>query len=264
MSSSKESMGKILTVALGICIVCSIFVSTAAVKLKPQQDLNKVLEKKINILIAAGLIKPGNKVDVDFLYKKIETNIIDIRTGSVVENFDVDSFDPRKAEKDPEKSTILTANQDMASIKSRSNYGFVYLLRDENESIQRIILPVHGKGLWSTMYGFLALDADTTTIKNFAFYEHGETPGLGGEVDNPRWKALWPGKRAYDPNWEPKIALIKGAVNPSNPNSIYQVDGLSGSTLTSRGVTNLIQFWLGESGYGPFLKKIRNAKEGEI
>ncbi len=131
----------------------------------------------------------------------------------------------------------------------------VYIVVEEGKT-SKFILPIYGRGLWSTMYGFMALDRDLKTIRGFTFYEHGETPGLGGEVDNPRWKATWEGKRAFDDEWNLKIQVIKGRVDSSSSEAIYQVDGLSGSTITTRGVNNLVRFWLGEDGYGPFLKKL--------
>ena len=122
----------------------------------------------------------------------------------------------------------------------------------EGEEIRMLILPIEGKGLWSTMYGFIALAPDTTTIKGLTFYEHGETPGLGGEVDNPSWKALWKGRQAYDGEWNPEIEVIKGAAGPPEEDP-FRVDGLSGATLTCRGVSSTVQFWLSDDGFKPFL-----------
>lgn len=136
----------------------------------------------------------------------------------------------------------------------------MYLVEKEGQ-LDSIILPVHGYGLWSTLYGFLALEGDLNTVVGLGFYSHAETPGLGGEVDNPQWKALWPGKKIYEEgSWSPEIRLIKGNVDPTSSSAPYQIDGLSGATLTSNGVTHLVQFWMGENGYAPFLK---NLKAGE-
>jgi Na+-transporting NADH:ubiquinone oxidoreductase subunit C len=154
----------------------------------------------------------------------------------------------------------LSAAQDQAKISRRENYALVYLVEDGQGDIDKIILPIHGYGLWSTLYGFIALEADGNTVAGLGFYEHGETPGLGGEVDNPRWKAVWPGKEVYRDD-EVAIGLIKGAVDPSNAGAAWQIDGLAGATLTARGVTNLVQFWLGENGFEPFLN---NLKSGEV
>ena len=127
---------------------------------------------------------------------------------------------------------------------------------EHDGELDKIILPVRGAGLWSTLYGFLALENDLNTVAGLGFYEHGETPGLGGEVDNPKWKALWPGKEVYD-DGQVAIELIKGSVDASTRNAENKVDGLSGATLTSRGVSNLVQFWMGDNGYKLFLKNLR-------
>ncbi|KZZ13354.1 NADH:ubiquinone reductase (Na(+)-transporting) subunit C, partial [Oleiphilus sp. HI0079] len=168
------------------------------------------------------------------------------------------AYDQRKAQKDPKLSDSIPSEEDIASIKRRVDFAKVYLVR-ENEELKTIILPVSGYGLWSTLHGFLALEADANTVVGFGFYEHAETPGLGGEVDNPNWKALWPGKKVYDldESDEPKLALLKGAVDRSKPDAEYKVDGLSGATLTSRGVTNLVQYWTGEHGFQKYLNKLR-------
>ena len=118
----------------------------------------------------------------------------------------------------------------------------------------KVALPIEGKGLWSTLYGFLVLGSDGATIRGITFYQHGETPGLGGEIDNLDWKALWDGRQAFDADGRPVIEVVKGKA--SGPT---EVDGLSGATLTSRGVTNLVRFWLGDNGFGPYLEQFRAA-----
>ncbi len=165
-------------------------------------------------------------------------------------------YDQRKAAKDPASSDALTPEQDLGKIYRREQYSLVYLVQDAQGAIEKIVLPIRGYGLWSTLYGFIALESDANTVAGIGFYEHGETPGLGGEVDNPRWKALWPGKQVYR-DGEVQLGLIKGTVDPSAANAAWQVDGLAGATLTSRGVTNLVHFWLGENGFEPFLNNLR-------
>jgi Na+-transporting NADH:ubiquinone oxidoreductase subunit C len=232
-------------------------VSTAAVILKPAQEINKTLDRKRNILAAAGMLQPGQGVEEQF--SQITTRVVDLRTGKFSEEVDPEKYDQRKAAKDPAGSESLNAAQDKAKISRRENLALVYLVEDPQGDIDKIILPIHGYGLWSTLYGFIALEADGNTVAGLGFYEHGETPGLGGEVDNPRWKAGWPGKEVYKDE-EVAIALIKGAVDTSSANAPWQIDGLAGATLTARGVTNLVQFWLGEDGFEPFLN---NLKSGE-
>jgi Na+-transporting NADH:ubiquinone oxidoreductase subunit C len=252
-----DSRLKTIIVALLLCLVCSILVSTAAVALKPKQDANKALDKKQNILKIAGMMRPG--VSVDELFAEIETQVVDLETGKFVDDIDVVKFDQRKAAKDPAQSISLSKDEDLASIGRRSKYAAVYLVR-EADQIKTIILPVHGYGLWSTMYGFIALEGDARTVKGMGFYDHAETPGLGGEVDNPGWKAKWIGKEVYNPQGEVAVQVLKGSILPSTPDPQYKVDGLAGATLTSRGVENLLRYWLGEQGFKPFLNKL--AQEG--
>ena len=248
-----DSRSKTLVVALTLCLVCSILVSTAAVMLKPLQDANKALDKKRNILTIAGMMTPG--VSIDEAFSKIEPRIVDMTTGQFVDDMDTAKYDQRKASKDPNLSVALTKAQDIASIRRQAKYATVYLVRKDSK-LETIILPVHGYGLWSTMYGFVALNGDAKTVKGMGFYEHAETPGLGGEVDNPLWKAKWIGKEIYNPQGEVAIELLKGGVGPATSNPQYKVDSLAGATLTSRGVENLVHYWLGDNGFKPFLKNI--------
>lgn len=255
--SSNDSTRKTLFVAFTLCIVCSVFVAAAAVVLKPVQEVNKTLDRKRNILAAAGMLEEG--VSVDKQFEKVNTRVIDLRTGRFTDEVDPAKYDQRKAAKDPGQSDALSPEQDIAKVFRREHYAVVYLVNKPDGELDKIILPIRGYGLWSTLYGFLALEADADTVAGIGFYEHGETPGLGGEVDNPRWKALWPGKKVYK-DGEVDIGLIKGSVDPSSPAAPYQVDGLAGATLTSRGVTHLVQFWLGENGYEPFLNNLRSGE----
>ena len=258
---SAERRNKIIGVALGVCLVCSILVSTAAVVLNARQVENKKLEKIKNILQAGNLWEKGR--DIRKIYDQyIKTVIIDLETGEELppeqytDKLNVESFDIKALANDPRYGKSVPANRDLGQIKRMPRYMAVYFVRDGDE-IKEVILPIYGKGLWSTMYGFIALDRDLRTIDGFTFYEHGETPGLGGEVDNPVWKGSWRGKRAFDENGEIKIEVIKGRVDPGREKAIYQVDGLSGSTLTTRGVDQMVEFWLGDDGYGPLFRRLR-------
>ncbi|WP_321347668.1 Na(+)-translocating NADH-quinone reductase subunit C [Halopseudomonas oceani] len=255
MSSKKESVARTLTVALLVCLVCSVVVSAAAVALKPVQTTNRLQDKQRNILQIAGLFQPG--VSVQEQFQQITPRLVDLRTGEFSDAQDPLTFDQQKAAKDPSMSEQLSGEQDIASIRRRADFSTVYVVENPDGSIKTLILPIHGYGLWSTLYGFMALESDLKTVVGLGFYQHAETPGLGGEVDNPNWKAQWTGKVVYDESGKPAISVIKGGVDPSNPNAEHQVDALAGATLTSRGVENLVRFWLGEDGFGPFLEHLR-------
>jgi len=263
-SQDKDSMKNILVVAVSLCLVCAIVVSGAAVLLKPQRLANKELDRNKNILIAAGLFEENVTPvsEIATLFKEFEIRVVDLQeqrflTESEVlsAGIDVVTYDQRKASKDPDTSLVLTTEEDIASINRRARYSVVYLLVKDGK-LDRIVLPVHGYGLWSTLYGFIALQGDGNTVSGITFYEQQETAGLGGEVDNPAWKALWPGKTIYDEDHQVALKVIKGTVNPNSPNARHQVDGLSGATLTSRGVQNLVAYWLGDSAFGPILKNL--------
>jgi Na+-transporting NADH:ubiquinone oxidoreductase subunit C len=195
VSANNETLSRVLTVALGLCIVCSVVVSTAAVALKPQQEANKARDLKRNILMAGGLYDPERSVEEQFV--SIQPRVVDIDTGVFVDDVDPALFDQRKSAKDPAQSRTLSSAEDSAKILRRENRAVVYLVNDEAGALDRIILPIRGYGLWSTLYGFVALESDVNTIVGLGFYEHAETPGLGGEVDNPSWKEKWSGKLAY-------------------------------------------------------------------
>lgn len=254
LALSNDSLEKTIAVALSLCFVCAILVSLAAVALRPLQIENKALDMKKNILDVAGLLQEGTDINIAFA-EKIEAKLVDVATGDYVEG-DIIAYDQRKAAKDAAQNVALTRAQDIASIKVRAKIAKVYLVK-EGEVIKSIILPVHGYGLWSTMYGFLALDADGQTVQSINFYDQGETPGLGAEIVNPNWRALWEGKKVYDESGTVALGLIKGLVDNSKAGSEYQVDGLAGATLTSVGVTNLVKFWMSKEGFSAYLDKVR-------
>ena len=260
----KDSMKNILVVSLLVCLACSVVVSSAAVFLKPQREANKDLDRNKNILEAAGLYskRSGQTVDIAAEFEKFEIRVVDLQEKRVLSELeasglgiDARTYDQRKAAKNPDISKALGTKEDIASISRRARYSVLYLLKKDGD-IKTIVLPVHGYGLWSTLYGFIALDGDMNTVSGITFYEHGETAGLGGEVDNPAWKAQWSGKTIYNDDGV-ALKVIKGAASAESPKFNYQVDGLSGATLTSRGVENLVSYWMGDDGFGPILAGFR-------
>ncbi len=252
--ANNDTIKKTITVALLMCIVCSVIVSTAAVMLKPAQVANKSLDFKRNILSAAGLLQEG--VSIEEQFEQVNTRVVDFSTGKFTDAVDVDKYDQRKASKDPALSVKLDGEEDVAKISRQEKYAKVYLV-EKDGALDRVVLPIKGYGLWSTLYGFLALESDANTVVGLGFYEHAETPGLGGEVDNPKWKSLWPGKKVYKADGSVGLRVIKGH---AAPDSAHDVDGLSGASLTSKGVDNLIKFWMGEKGYAKFLTNLKNGE----
>ena len=251
-----DSISKTFGVALALCIVCAVVVSSAAVILRPTQEINKLIDLKTNILASAGLLQEGVSIETQF--EQITPRVVDLSTGRFTDAIDAATYDQRKASKDPALSMALDPKQDPAKIKRRVNYATVYMVEGE-QGIEKIILPIKGYGLWSTLYGFIALESDLQTVAGIGFYEHTETPGLGGEVDNPKWKSSWIGKQAYNQG-ELAITVLKGKADMSRAGSESQIDGLAGATLTTRGVDNLVRYWLGDQGFRPLINSLKTGE----
>ena len=265
---AEETVPKTILVASVLAVVCSALVATSAVSLRPLQDKNKILDRKKNILQAAGLYKDGKTTggsSIEDAFKKFEVKVVDLETGKFTDAVkDPDKFNQRKAAKTSDQGILINPKDDLGGIKRRSKYAIVYIGRDaKTKAITQLILPVNGKGLWSTLYGYIALKNDLNTVDGFVFYEHGETPGLGGEVDNPKWKAQWIGKKLFDKEGNLKIEVIKGTVDPKAADQMHQVDGLAGATITARGVGALLNYWLGDNAFGPLLKEMKSKAGGK-
>jgi len=251
-----DSIFKTLTVSFTVCLFCSLVVSFAAVSLRDAQNLNKLNDQRIKILKTAAIYDPAESIESQFT--RLTPKFVDFSNGLLLDEFeglDLVTYDPVYFSKQAGFSSPIPPKLDIAVVKNKENIGKIYLLKDEDSQLEKIILPIRGYGLWGTLYGYIAIDKDLNTIRGLEFYEHKETPGLGAEVDNPKWKALWDGKKIYK-DGEIEIAVIKGKVDQTNKMADYQVDGLSGATLTSRGVTNMLAFWFSESGYRETLNKI--------
>jgi Na+-transporting NADH:ubiquinone oxidoreductase subunit C len=254
MSSNKETFGKTVGFVFAVCLVCALLVSFSAVQLKPLQVKNKLLDQQTKILEAANLLAStdGSAKSIEATFAKfVEAKMIKLDTGEFIEG-NTDLFDERRNSRDAAKSD--KPKNDIAGINRRSHDAVVYLVRNDAGSVETVVLPIVGSGLWDLMFGYVGLESDLNTVKSVVYSDHKETPGLGAEVMNPNWKALWPGKKIYDNNGVVKANLVKGGAKAGD---IHGVDALSGATLTSNGVTRTLQFWFGEEGYAPFIAKYR-------
>ena len=251
-----DSIIKTLVVAFSVCLICSLVVSSSAVSLRDLQKENKLNDRRLKVLQVADIYDPELSISEQFL--QLESKFIDFDTGRIFteyNNFNIDEYDQVKATKDSNLSKAIPASDDIAIIKNRENVGKIYILRDDLKNIDKLILPIRGYGLWGTLFGFIAIESDFNTVSGIEFYEHKETPGLGAEVDNPKWKTLWKGKKIYNDN-QVALKVIKGKVDDGDTMSMYKVDGLSGATITSRGVSNMVTYWFSDSGYANLLKEL--------
>ncbi len=249
-SLPNDSKAKTLIVAIALCLICSVAVSMTAVALKPQQERNATLAREWQILRVAGLLEEG--VDQSVLFEQVQPRMVDMDSGEFTQSFDARSFNIQAAARDPNIAEPLGPDEDIAGIGVRMRYMPVFLVEEDGE-LATVVLPVWTKGLYSTLRGFLALRGDGNTVQGLTFYEDGETPGLGGEINNPRWQAQWEDKQVFGEDGNVRIRVTKNATDPD-----HDIDALSGATLTSRGVDNMMNFWMGEAGFGPFLANLRS------
>lgn len=257
MTERRDDWQYVLTVAVAVCLVCSVLVSASAVLLKPRQVANIMLDKQKNLLWAAGLFSPGDSPGgIAEIMQRVEAEVVDLDEARPIDDIDPASFDERAAARNPDTSVAIDAADDIASIRRRSRYATVYRVMD-GDRLEQLILPVYGSGLYSMLYGFLALGPDLRTIVGLKFYEQGETAGLGARVDSLQWLAQWGGKKALDTSGRPIILVVKGGIFPGDPDAIHKVDAISGATITSTSVQDLLHFWLGDNGFGPYLKSLR-------
>lgn len=264
MAAHKDSVTYTVGFAAVVCVVCALLVSVSAVVLQPTQEANARQYKQKNVLLAAGLLAPDGRqsaAEQRRLYQqRIEPRLVDLQTGVLVPQAQVDvaAYDQRQARNDPSLGRAAPPNR--AGISRMAKLGEVYFVRSAGGgAVEQVVLAIEGLGMWGTVYGFMALAPDGNTVQGLAFYEQKETPGLGGEIGNPRWLALWRGRKVFDERWQPQLTVVKGAAGPPEK-APHQVDGLSGATITSNAITRLVQFWLAEEGYGRWLKAWREGK----
>ena len=249
-----ESIVKTIGVAFAVCLICSLVVSASAVSLRDLQKENKLNDKRIKILQVADIYDPSISIAEQF--SELESKFIDFNTGLLMDeynNFSIDDYDQIIVTKDPNLSSKVPTSEDIAIIKNRENVGKIYILRDEIGAIDKLVLPIRGYGLWGTLYGYISIEDDFNTVSGIEFYDHKETPGLGAEVDNPKWKAQWKGKKINNDSGELMITVAK-----TQKYKDHHIDALAGATLTSNGVDNLVKFWMGEAGFKKFLTHLQN------
>jgi len=255
----KDTPLRALLTVLVTAVVCSFFVSASVVLLRPIQLNNKLLERSGNVLALTGLLPAGGEVEDDRLlelFKGLDARVVDIDAAKLDSEFDPYTFDARKAAADPELSDAVPPREDIASLGRRSRYQTVYLVWKDG-ALDRVVLPIRGAGMWSMLYGYIALEADFNTIAGVMFYEQNETPGLGDQITRPYWQDKWVGKQLYDDTGEMLFRIAEGQVAEGAPGADYEVDALTGATVTADAVTALMQYWFGPNGYEPLLAQLR-------
>jgi len=255
----RESPMRALLTVLVTAVTCSFFVSSSVVLLRPIQLNNKLLERSGNVLQMTGLLPGGGKLGEEALldlFKGLDARVVDIDAADLDSAFDPYTFDGRKAAVDPELSVAVPPAEDLASLGRRSRFHTIYLVWKDGQ-LDRVVLPVNGAGMWSMIYGYVALESDFNTIAGVMFYEQNETPGLGDQIATPHWQSKWVGKHLYDEQGEMLFRVAEGLVTEGASGAKYQVDALTGATVTANAVTALMRYWFGPGGYGPLLERMR-------
>jgi len=227
-------------------LVAALILSVSSDMLRERQERNVELDIKKNILSAVDLLKEGS--DAEGIYKDQIISVVVNSEGKVLDNsIPAEKIDfERELEKKPEerKFPVFISKQ------------------NKDGEVSAYCIPIVGKGLWSTLYGYLALETDLKTVKGISFYKHGETPGLGGEIENPSFQKNFSGKQILTAAGElVSVTVLKGKTRPNSPTLIHEVDGISGATLTSNGVNKLLKNCL--IIYEPYFKTVRSKTAGK-
>ena len=246
---ARASIPKTFLVALLLALSCAGLVTVTAVGLADRVQARKDNERLANTLVAAGVDVPD----------AVEFRIVELDTGDYVSSADIGigTFNQREAAADPELSDPVAEVDDIAEVGRRERYAYVGLVHERGR-LQRVIIPMRGMGYGGMIHGIIVLEGDLTTVSNIYFTDHEETPGLGAEIASPSWRAKWPGKRVYDEDGAVRLEVVQRGVQPGAAEARYQVDGVSGATITSDTVTLMLQFWLGENGFRTYLRRLED------
>lgn len=239
--------------------VCSFFVSASVVMLRPIQLNNELLKRGGNVLALTGLLPAGEKVGDEQLldlFKSLDARIIDIGEAVLESEINPWTFDVRAAATDPDLSVAIPAGEDEASLGRRSRFQTVYLVWKDGQ-LDRVVMPVRGAGMWSMIYGYIAVEADFNTIAGMVIYEQNETPGLGDMIAKPYWQSKWAGKKLFDEEGDLLFRVAEGPVQAGASGAEYEVDALTGATITANAVTAMMRYWFGPDAYGPLLEQWR-------
>ncbi|TKB49315.1 Na(+)-translocating NADH-quinone reductase subunit C [Ferrimonas sediminicola] len=251
MAFNKDSVLGTMTFSVVLCLLCSFMITGTAEVLKERKLAKKRSELKRYVLVAANV--EGDDID-ELFDARVTPMLVNLDSGTM-ENLsakEILDFDDRMAAINPD--TSIKPRKDTARIKRRANQARVFKVTDDNGQLASVVMPIHGKGLWSVVYGYVAVQPDLNTIEGLVISEHGETPGLTDFLKDPQWLSGWHDKRIFDDSGKPVLAVVKGGAKKGD---IHGVDGVSGATKTGRGLQKAVTFWFGPEGYQTFLNTFK-------
>ena len=267
----KNSNAFTVLFATTVCVVLAICLAATFNGLKSTIDANAKLDKQTNVLIAMGFHEKSDTsksgADLEKLFQdRVEGLVLEVKREMVpteIRRARVTKTEPVETvvavvETEHELSELEALQRDEGKKPEAQRKEYVAIYRGKTEEGKTVwCVPISGYGLWSTLYGFLALEEDLNTVRGITFFKHGETPGLGGEVDNVKWQHSWRGKTVLDARGKVvSVGVKKGVVDEKvETEKKHMVDGLSGATITGNGVTNFVKRDL--DTYEPYFKKHR-------
>ena len=235
-----------------VAFVSALMVSTVAVYLRPLQQANIEAERIAQLeLVLEALSGIGLARSLD----QLDARMVELSSGAYDDSIDIATYDAERAAGRAASSVAIPTEADLAGLKRREKHARIYLVGDTGR-IEFIILPVRGRGYQSTLRAWLVLDGDTRTVRALKFYQHGETPGVGARIEEPQWEAQWRGLSAYDDDGVLRIG-VRSVAGGFDEFAQHRVDAISGATRTAQGVDGMVRFWLGEFGFEPYLKRLR-------
>ena len=221
----RQSNTYIVLYAAAITVVCGGLLAFAAVSLKDKQDANIAMEQKKNILSSVLTLKDEDNIDSIYL-KQVKGFVIDFE-GNVKEGVKPEQVIVAVEYKKAPKERLLP----------------VYEFRNDSNKVEYAVMPVYGYGLWNNIWGFIAVRSDFNTVQGVKFQHAGETPGLGARIESEEIQERFKGKSIFENGSVASIVIQKGEGNDYSTNA-HKVDGMSGATLTGKGVNNMLKDYL--------------------
>ena len=243
-----------IVVVLSCAFVCAILVSATTVTLRPIQEQNQLIERSRNIVMLSGLVpvdQPLSGDEVLAALANLDPRVVDLESGTFIPG--ETEFDARAVSGNPEFTVSIPTELDSAGLRRRTQLEQVYLVW-KGDQLHRVIVPINGQGMWSRLWGFIALNSDLNTIGAVSFYEQAETAGLGDQIMRSEWQAQWSGRQLFDQRGNLRFRVAPGPASDER----HEVDGLSGATVTADAVTGLVAYWFGSHGYAPFLAELQS------
>jgi len=258
---SEERIGRTLAVAAIVAVFCSLVVSSAVIYLRPIHLAWAALDQNRNVLQVAGLLPAAEETtdrQVVTLFRELDVRLVNLASGLFDQQLDALAYDQQSAADEPATSVIIPAGLDLARLGRRARLATVYLVWNGGR-IQHIVLPLRGQGMWAPIEGHIALEADFNTVTGIGFHQHGETPGIGDRIQQRDWQASWIGKKIYGPDGQIRIGFA--AIHSTGLQPEHRFDAISGATVTVTAVNQMVAYWLGQHGFGPFLDQLRNNRD---